>query len=474
MAAASAAPTPHALDYIGAGTYGCVLRDAMACKKGTEIDYALATTAAHPVLYKMVATADVTNVSEIAAVLAAVDPGQKYTVPIESACTLDSASKKRVLAEAKCVGLRGRIADAYSSASLTRLRMREGMPLSTDIVSRLSTDTMDIPRLMHRLSVLFRYAEHMHACEIAHGDLKVDNILYFKADGSLRFIDYDLMFSYGLRDPMQARQFNEPDWKASIRAMSEHELRKRIHHTVAISSFETYYFPPDNIFMNPTILFGTTPADAESMFTSRFGRGALKLDKTWTYAMQKYVRKIQMIQKNSSRDDYKIQFKANVLRYYAPDKHMVFQMGFTLWSILISVRAALEAFAGQDATKRLIQIISKAMMPMGAERPDYADFLREFEAFTDSLQPKAPAMAPLAAVVPAAAPAAAAVPPPPQDPPSWISQIVDPFRNWISAIPAAWTGAPKPLASTKRDALVVATRHDAARDTLQGRKIQKT
>lgn len=226
---------------------------------------------------------------------------------------------------------------------------------------------------MYRLCV---GAHDMHMHSIAHGDIKIENIVYCAADHTLRFIDYDLMFSYGLQSTLTP--MTSTSWRPHVMNLTSTTLLQRFcsKGLLAITcATDTYYFPPDNIFMNQTELFSTSDKQMDNICTpfNTFIDGYLQLLPSWQACMEREFKPAVQALRDAGRMHYVTHIHDIVSTLFRPDAHMIFQLGFVLRCIVYKLEKRLDELP--HVHRQLMELCSAAMMPLAARRLSWEAFL---------------------------------------------------------------------------------------------------
>ena len=251
---AGAAPPSH--HKIGGGAYGCVFPEAWPCAVGTEKDLnSSGVSLSERTVHKIQRSMSQSNVENITAILTEVDPAHIVTVPLESMCFLTPAAKAGI-SETDCAPVH-KAMQKNPVAPITQLKMRRGTPLREHIKNVVSKD--GVPALPVIYDQLLQFMRDMYSKfyknHIAHGDLKVDNLVVM-ADGKIRMVDFDLLFRYDL-------QFTEPGisvvpFKKKLAEMSNADIYKTFENAckndrAAVLTISVH-FPPDNLCLQPETL----------------------------------------------------------------------------------------------------------------------------------------------------------------------------------------------------------------------------
>ena len=385
---AGAEPTHHAL---GAGAFGCVLRVALPCEDGTT--HLLDPTAADlssSTVHKIQRRMDAGTAQNINTILRTVDAGHYLTVPLESLCLVTSAAKAEIT-EQKCKPVYTALRK-NPATPIAQVTMRKGTPLKQHIRESVEAGTLNMHTLYSQLLTLLHGLYSIHQKQIAHGDLKVDNLLMLP-DGRIRLIDFDLLFRYDLQfgtPGVPDVPFNQtlealmPDAIMALFAQAELDQR------AAVSTFSAH-FPPDNVFLQPSVmenLQGKTAPQKTKVINSAFTvyRKLVSKHSTTTnkYRYDAYfdaarieenMRILQSYARNEpgkdaepgSIESMSLADPRRILHNYDPDKFTIYQFGFVLYEVaaLVHTLLPIEMF---QIKNRLRLLTTDMLMPMSENR----------------------------------------------------------------------------------------------------------
>jgi len=162
---------------IGQGTYGCVFRPALPCKKNTRNRPGQ--------ISKLMNARDAEEELKQRDLFRSVDPTQKYFLYPFEICDPKLPFDKK-----------NRVNDC--SVPITVRKILQSLD-GGESIQNIDVDRADYPALFQSISNLFEGLEKAHAKDIVHNDIKPDNIVVTKMpDGKFnsRFIDFGISFKW--------------------------------------------------------------------------------------------------------------------------------------------------------------------------------------------------------------------------------------------------------------------------------------
>ena len=375
-AAAKAEPHPQRRMLLGEGTYGCVVSAELELQTERPRPVPLLHVpdfGGAPAAFKLMNCDDsstLRTVLRVTRALSVVDPEHDFTVPIEELAELTAEAVRATAPISRSL---------LGASEILRMRMRRGIP----IVQWLPRFQLaDCHKPLQAVLKLARAARRMHEHGIAHGDIKLDNIVYFETDDTLRLIDFDLMFGYDQR--CGDFTYERDAFREQFQRKTPRDLMVIIKNAniAATTVGEAYNFPPDNVFMNPRELFRRDDEDNWTIY-QHFTNAAPKLNAAWTDCMQGEFKSRVAVLRTLGRNLFYANSREIVAQNYHPDKHMVFQLGYVVYAV---TRVLLDRFSELGCDAELMDFCSLAMMPLGSLRPSWDVFLSLLEARVQAVQ----------------------------------------------------------------------------------------
>ena len=359
--------------------YGCIVTTALPCATRPHV-LAPTGTYASETVSKLQLNVNAADLAPIQAAVQAVDPEQAFTVPFESTCKLSAEHGAHAMREPKCDSLKSRYTDYVRDnasgprPSVLQFTMRRGVPFRDMLIGNdgKKGEGLSVAHTLAAIQAFLPYLQRMHTAELGHGDLKLDNVLYFPADKRLRLIDFDFMFSYGLHVPVVAHAPGEPDWRARFELLTGSAaipiLRQPAYDALTVC--ESFYFPPENIML--ARLFSITDEQVRETYKTL----THYVGKAWSDALEfEFMPKMYDAQAVSI-ETFALNYQAHVRDWFAPDKHVVFQLG----CMLLEVKAALKL---RDALEdALMDLIFNMTHPMHKTRITLAEAAKKFGELT--------------------------------------------------------------------------------------------
>ena len=209
---------------LGEGSYGCILQRAVPCgmpRLPFRSDAATGSTS----VYKIMNSKAAAGAWQMNELMLELDPASQYTVPLTQACDVTEPDIRAKLLT-KC-------SKSLSSFNpLTQLTMPLGVEYLNAEYAEAAPYFQDA--FVHMLNVV-KFAEICDEHAIAHGDIKTPNLLL--VNGTLRYIDFDLTFSYTFDKPPLAVKAR--DWRSAL------QFPPSLYAVPTACFGDVGYFPPE-------------------------------------------------------------------------------------------------------------------------------------------------------------------------------------------------------------------------------------
>ena len=384
-----AAASRRTLQYVAAGTYGCVVRDTLACDTVTPL-VAANPTFSDRTVSKLSLEKYTANMGVIVKVLQKVDPDHSFTVPIETICNITADERVRVVDDGQCRALITDINGSAAPPTVSQITMREGVTYYKYLIEESRKGTA-LHILYEQLFVFFQGIEKMHKMNIAHGDLKETNMVYFASDKKIRLIDFDMMFSYNLDPALNTgrKKYNYLDWETYYDSETlETIFDEADTEQATISNYngETGYFPPDDVLLCKSKLrYGYWDTTKSKILPATEGlKVYMKEFDTFQCLQATWQTKLDELRDYIATLDVKTYSGTDMYHNYNPEKFTVFQLGHLLMSVFDRLRRHINLLP-KKMISRMRNLVTLMMMPMAKDRIDLQDTLRLFDEWTSDL-----------------------------------------------------------------------------------------
>ena len=372
----------HTLTYVSAGTYGCVVRNTLACDAAKPPLLPRAPTFSGTTVSKLSLGTYTQNVGAIVNVLNTVDPDHSFTVPIETMCNVTAAERARIVADGQCLSLAADIGAAGDAPDVSQITMRAGETYHT-YLRRESVRGTPLHVLYAQLHELFVGIRRMHTFEIGHGDLKESNMLYFASDNKIRLIDFDLMFRYDLDPALQVRSLDEPHysnfWSDELSSSEAEEIFEDAESDeMAVFNYngDAYYFPPDDILIcKRKLQEGYWDAKLNRFADAPDGLDVYKQLETFGCLRATWAGKLEELRVYIAALDLDTYGGFDMLANYDPEKFTVFQLGNVLIRAYSQLSRRFDSLPA-SLRMRMRDLVTYMLMPMAKDRINFDDTLR--------------------------------------------------------------------------------------------------
>ena len=285
----------------------------------------------------------------ISDLLKEIDPSHTVTVPTETVCVLRREAERSIMrGETECAGLRESLL-TEPDARVTQVTMRMGILLYQFVdenKDKLASYVFDI---IH--SFMGEMYKIFHNNELVPGNVAEDDLVV--SDGVIRVRDLHGVFRYDLGAPAIAGS----TWRERLEALDDAGFQRALALHPAVAQIGLASLPPSNIFMNPDALFNQDVVAAFACYDEilvaleEFGEEKVHFKKH----LDAILRKVDMFRTLGKDAMY---IKTNILPFYEPELYTIYQLGYVLLQLYMSLKDSLgDSYPGA----LLRRIISKML-----------------------------------------------------------------------------------------------------------------
>ena len=371
-----------------------VMNSSLPCQPGTERNMTAPLDDISPhKAYTLSNHSSVERMQNISEALKVVDPDHAYTLPYETGCVVTKEAIDTLLSD-KEYDANFHLYLQEKPDNIVQTITRDSFPFYW-VIQKLKhperQNTVNKVTIEHLSEVfdalleLLKGAYRMHTYQIAHGDLRIENLVFSQKQKRIRMIAFEKMFAYNLKDPMIPQQ--TPRYMDTFAGMSEKEVQKTFkigeRSDLAPFKYTLPNTPPESIlickrpFLQP--LVAQRILDNYTILLKPYNDTYWYI--TWEHNSQYITGGINSIYEKGNEAT-----KEDFLNNYNPDGFTVYQLGFVLMQTCHELHDRLNAGKFKRLFPSMQDLITYMMFPEPTHRASWHDAIRLLEQWCYDLR----------------------------------------------------------------------------------------